>query len=327
MALFKYYDRSISVVVPIYNEADSLDPLVKRIVNIISLFDQAELILINDGSTDGSYEKVKQIALEYPSLIKLVSLRKNCGKSIALMAGFERACGHYIVMMDADLQDHPEEIPGLIEHLESNNLDAVTGWKKNRNDPITKTLPSKLFNKILQYLSGINIHDFNCGLKVFRRESLKSVVIYGQLHRFILILMAHRGYKVGEKAITHSARKYGKTKYGAKRIYHGLLDILTVFFLTRYLESPLYFFGFYGLSAILLSLPIGFYFISAHFLAVIFGWDPQWYLDKHPLWLISPILFLLGLIMIFFGLLGELITFHTISTRPFKELVEEEKGF
>lgn len=303
----------ISVVIPVYNEERALLILVERLIKVLSQFEPCEIIFINDGSTDGSPAVLEKIYEQYPEKIKVIHLRTNCGKSIALQIGFDHASAPLVVMMDADLQDSPEEIPKLIDYLYTNNYDAVTGWKKERNDSRSKTMLSKIFNIILRKLSGIKIHDFNCGLKVFRKECLDNIRLYGQLHRFILILMASYGYKVGELPVLHSSRQYGNSKYGIKRLYEGFMDFLTVFFLTRFLQSPLYFFGFYGVICILFSIIFGFFFITLHTIS-IFGDFPKGNLSEHPIWILSPVIFLCGLIFIFFGILGELIYF--LSTPP-----------
>ncbi|MBW1712189.1 MAG: glycosyltransferase, partial [Deltaproteobacteria bacterium] len=224
--------------------------------------------------------------------------------SVALQAGFDSASGRLIVTMDADLQDQPEEIPKLINHLAENNLDVVGGWKLSRQDPASKIWPSRFFNFILRRFSGLPLHDFNCGLKVLRRECLANLVLYGQLHRFLLFILAQQGFSVGEAPVKHSPRLFGQSKYRAGRLYQGLMDFLTVLLITRYLRSPLYFFGFYGLACWLASLVIGAFYATTHIISVAADW-PQGNLAEHPAWLVSPFLFLGGLVFICFGLLGE----------------------
>jgi glycosyltransferase involved in cell wall biosynthesis len=316
----KYF---ISVVIPVFNEAGSIRELVDRLLAVLKPMGSHEVIFINDGSTDDTENLLNSVQKEHSSIIKVFHLRQNCGKSIALQKGFGKATGEYVVMMDGDLQDIPEEIPKLIEALEKNNLDAVTGWRFHRKDPILKTFPSKGFNIILRWLSGLNIHDFNCGFKAFRRKCLEHFSLYGQLHRFILVFIAYYGFKVGEVKLEHSPRRFGISKYGFKRMYYGFMDILTVFFITRYLESPLYFFGKYGLITIFISLPIGIYFLVMHFLSFAVN-NPRMRLAEHPIWVISPVLFLLGFIMIFFGLIGELLTYHLLSKN--KNSIFEKTG-
>ncbi len=318
-------ENQISLVIPVYNEEKSLPILVDRIINALGSFEPYEVIFVNDGSTDNTASILEKIYEQHPEKIKIIHLRTNSGKSIALQAGFNHVSAPLAVMLDADLQDSPEEIPKLIEHLYKNNYDVVTGWKQIRNDPKRKTIPSKFFNMILRRFSGLTIHDFNCGLKVFRKECLDNIKLYGQLHRYILILLAASGYKVGEIAVLHSARKHGKSKYGAMRLYEGLMDALTVLFITRFLYSPLHFFGFYGIFSIFISILFGSVFITLHIIS-LFGNFPQGNLAEHPIWILSPIMFLCGLIFIFFGIIGELINYQSAS-RPTSKYIEKKTGF
>lgn len=317
-----------SVVIPVYNEELSLTPLVDRLIPALGDFGPHEIIFINDGSHDGTARMLDELQAEHASVIKVIHLRRNCGKSIALQAGFSVSSGGIIVMMDGDLQDQPEEIGTLIGPIEKGCLDAVTGWKAHRQDPVTKTLPSYFFNLIMQRLAGLKIHDFNSGFKAFRRECLESFSLYGQMHRFILVFIHNSGYRVGEVKVKHAPRLFGHSKFSIGRIYHGFMDILSVFFITRYLESPLYFFGMYGLAAIVVSIPVGILFLVMHFLFVfnIYG-TPLWRLTEHPLWITSPFLFITGLIMIFFGLIGELITYHQMTPFASKIPVDRQVGF
>lgn len=281
------------------------------------------MLFVNDGSTDGTLGILKDLMRLHPEAIGLISLRKNCGKALALQAGFAKARGTYVVMMDSDLQDQPEELPKLMALLEDGTYDAVTGWKKTRHDPVlAKNIPSKVFNWMLRRASGIHVHDFNCGLKAFRRECLGDVLLYGQLHRFLLVLVAHLGFRVGEVAIEHAPRRYGVSKFGAKRFYHGLMDIMSVYFITHCSGSPLHFFGIYGSLAIIASIPIAVFYFSAHLYGYMHD-KPHLMLQEHPVWLVSPIMFLLGLLMLFFGLIAEmLVQQHTPSTyfKPFVEM-------
>ncbi|MEW6264271.1 MAG: glycosyltransferase family 2 protein [Thermodesulfobacteriota bacterium] len=315
----------ISVVIPVFNEKDSVAPLTGRLLTVLTELGTHEVVFINDGSNDGTGQALEKVRQEHPEVIRVIHLRTNCGKAIALQTGFSRVRGDLVVMMDGDLQDQPEEIPKLLETMKLNGWDAVTGWKISRQDPILKIWPSRVFNLALNWLSKLNIHDYNCGLKVFRRECLSGLNLHGQMHRFIMLFIARHGFKVGEAAVEHAPRLHGESKYGLRRLFHGLMDFLTVFFITRYLESPLYFFGFYGLCAIGLSIPVGAYFIILHFHSWLVGYADG-LLPRHPLWIISPVLFLLGLIMIFFGLLGQMITHHLISPHSFQGFIERETG-
>lgn len=306
----------ITVVIPLYNEEESLGPLIARLMPVLANIGAHEVIFVNDGSSDGSLAILEDIQAAHSDVVRVIHLRINCGKAEALQAAFDHARGDLVAMMDADLQDQPEELPKLIRYLEENRLDAVTGWKEDRKDGIDKTLPSKFFNWMMCRMSGLTIHDFNCGLKLFRRPCLSGFRLYGQMHRFILVFIAHQGYRVAEIPVDHAARRFGVSKFGTKRIFHGFMDLLTVFFITRYLWRPLHFFGLYGGMAIGLSVILGAFYFVGHAYALL-GNAPAWNLSQHPLWMLSPVMFLLGVIMIFFGLLGELLTYHsTISERP-----------
>lgn len=316
----------LTVVIPAYDEAQSIGPLIDRLFSVLPELGSFEIIFINDGSTDGTEAILDQVQAGHPETVKVIHQRTNYGKAVALQTGFNHARGEIIVMMDGDLQDQPEEIPKMLALMKRNQLDMVNGWKINRQDPYSKTMPSGYFNKVMSALSGLVIHDFNCGLKAFKRECLTSFHLYGQMHRFIVYFIARRGFKVGEMEVAHAPRAYGRSKYGFKRNYHGLMDLLTVFFISRYMETPLYFFGFYGVASIALAVIIGTFFISMHFLS--FGIvTPRWHLSEHPLWITAPILFLLGLIMIFFGLLGELITYYWTANRDLTPLTARKVGF
>lgn len=311
----------ISVVIPSYNEEGSLRELVSRLLPVLEGYGHCEVIFVNDGSTDGTLPLLEELQRQHPEIIGLISLRRNCGKALALQAGFGMARGQYVVMMDSDLQDQPEELPKLMSLLENDTYDAVTGWKKTRHDPVlAKNIPSKFFNGMLRRASGIKVHDFNCGLKAFRRECLEHVVLYGQLHRFILVLVANLGFRVGEVAIEHAARRFGVSKFGAKRFYHGFMDIMSVYFLTRCGGSPLHFFGIYGSIAIILSFPIALLYFSAHIYGFMYD-KPHLLLQDHPAWLLSPILFLIGLMMLFFGLIAEMLVQQQTPSQHYKPFV------
>ncbi|MBF0605825.1 MAG: glycosyltransferase family 2 protein [Nitrospirae bacterium] len=296
---------SISVVLPVFNEVETIEPLVERLIVVLNNIGNYEILFINDGSYDGSSEIISKLVRSHPGLLKAVHFRINQGKSNALKVGFELAKNELVLMMDADLQDQPEEIPKLLHVLKEKNLDVVTGWKFNRQDPLTKTLPSRLFNGIVGRFSKIPIRDFNCGFKLIRRECLRELPLYGQLHRYILVLMANRGYRIGEVPIEHAPRRFGHSKFGTSRIFTGLMDFLTVFFLTRYVQSPLYFFGAYSMICIVFSILWGGLFLSMHFISFIMG-DQEGLLQSHPIWMLSPFMLVVGFMFLSFGLLGEL---------------------
>lgn len=316
---------TISVVTPIFNEVETLPLLTQRLMQVLPALGSWEIIFINDGSTDGSRECLSQLCSQHPDHLRAIHLRRNLGKSAALELGFSHASGELIVMMDGDLQDQPEEIPKLLAELQREDLDVVTGWKKNRHDPLSKTLPSRLFNRVVRRLSGLEIHDFNCGLKVMRRHCTAHLNLYGQLHRYMLVLLAHQGFRVGEVAVEHAPRRFGHSKYGTRRMFAGMMDLLTVYFLTRYLQSPLYFFGFYGLISLILSLVWGGFFIGMHFVSVVMDF-PAGYLEHHPLWMLSGMMLVVSLIFFSFGLIGEL-TFHLVHPSNFSSFVVKREGF
>jgi len=309
----------LSVVIPAYNEEESIGVLLDMLLPVLGSIGTHEVIFVNDGSLDGTGRVINELAKKYPGRVKALHLRINKGKSVALQYGFNHASGDLIVMMDGDLQDRPEEIPRLIKYMDENGLDVVNGWKFVRHDPLSKTLPSRFFNKVLCRFTGLDIHDFNCGLKLMKRECLQGVTLYGQLHRFLLVLIANQGYKIGELPIEHSPRRFGKSKFGSKRLYEGLFDFLTVVFLTRYLRSPLYMFGYYGIICFLIALVAAMYFLPLYVGGRLLGF-PVGGLSDHPLWLISPFMLIAGLIFICFGLLGELIFYLHSGTHLERDL-------
>lgn len=289
----------ISIVIPAYNEAESLPDLLQKIKhNVSSLKRVWEVIVVDDGSSDQTLSVLKSLRNQYPSL-KIISFRKNYGKSAALSAGFKMAKGEIVITMDADLQDDPEEIPTLISKLEVENLDLVSGWKKKRHDPITKTIPSKLFNFVTSVMTGIKLHDFNCGLKAYRQAVTKDLKIYGELHRFLPALAHWYGYKVGEVPVKHHPRKFGKTKFGISRFFNGFFDLLTVLFITRYQTSPLHIFGMMGLFVVTVGLIIEIYLTIEWFMGV--G------IRNRPLFFLGILAIIVGVQFFVFGLLGEMI--------------------
>ncbi len=289
----------VSIVIPLLNEQDSLPPLTERILTYMSGLQKSfELIFIDDGSSDRSFDILCELKRSHPE-IKIVRFRKNFGKSAALAEGFKRAEGNIVITMDADLQDDPAEIPNLIRELE-NGLDLVSGWKKKRHDPITKTIPSKLFNLTTRLLTGIGIHDFNCGLKAYRKEVIKSIPVYGELHRYLPVLAHWQGFEVGEIIVQHHARQYGRTKFGARRFLHGFFDLLTVLFITRYRHKPLHLFGSIGLLSMFAGLAILIY------LTVI--WFHGEGIGRRPLLFLGVLLMIVGVQSFSLGLIGEMLT-------------------
>jgi len=290
----------LSVVVPLFNEAESLAELsaaLRQVLEELKL--KYELIFVDDGSTDNSF-KILQEMHELHRQIKVVRLRRNFGKSAALSAGFQAATGEIIVTMDADLQDDPEEIPRLMEKVRE-GYDLISGWKKKRFDPLSKTIPSRVFNSVTAMLTGIKLHDFNCGLKAYRKELAKELSIYGELHRFIPVLAHWAGFRVGEIVVQHHPRKYGKTKFGPGRFWKGFLDLLTVLFTTRYIRQPLHLFGVWGLISFLVGLAIDVYLSIEWLLG-------RTAISNRPLFLLGIVFIIVGIQFVSIGLLGEMIT-------------------
>lgn len=239
---------TLSIVIPLLNEEESLQELHDWIASVMqSNHFLYEIIFIDDGSTDGSWEIISQLAGKNPN-VKGIRFLKNFGKSQALHAGFKQSSGDIIITMDADLQDNPEEIPGLLEMIQDKNYELVSGWKKKRYDhALTKNIPSKLFNWAARKTSGVKLHDFNCGLKAFRKEVIKTIEVSGEMHRYIPVLAKNAGFsKIGEKVVQHQARKYGKTKFGADRFINGFLDLITIWFVSKFGKRPMHLFGALG---------------------------------------------------------------------------------
>ncbi len=238
---------NVSIIVPSYNESESLPELCSWIDKVMqaNMFSY-EIIVVDDGSTDDSWSVLKELSLNN-NFVKGIKFRRNYGKSAALNRGFEKAQGEVVITMDADLQDSPEEIPELYRMITVEGLDMVSGWKQKRYDPITKTIPTKLYNWAARKASGIYLHDFNCGLKAYRKVVIKSIEVYGEMHRYIPMLSKRAGFpKIGEKVVEHQARKYGVTKFGLERFVNGFLDLMTVTFLSRFGKKPMHFFGVLG---------------------------------------------------------------------------------
>ena len=238
----------ISVIVPLYNEEESLRELHAWIQRVMTEHKFSyEIIFVNDGSTDSSWQVIEELGKKDPN-VKGIKFRRNYGKSPALYCGFKAAEGDVVITMDADLQDSPDEIPGLYKMITEDGYDLVSGWKKKRYDPLSKTLPTKLFNATARKISGIkNLHDFNCGLKAYRKDVVKNIEVYGEMHRYIPYLAKEAGFdKIGEKVVHHQARKYGHSKFGINRFFNGYLDLITLWFLAHYGKKPMHVFGFLG---------------------------------------------------------------------------------
>lgn len=298
----------LSVVVPLYNEEESLPELVAWIERVCTAQGyNYEVILVDDGSKDRSWSVITQLAKEKP-FVKGIRFRRNYGKSAALYNGFQAARGEVVITMDADLQDNPDEIPGLVSMIREEGYDLVSGWKKKRYDPVSKTIPSKFFNLTARVVTGIKLHDFNCGLKAYKRDVVKSIEVYGEMHRYIPVLAKQAGFtKIGEKTVKHQKRKYGITKFGLERFINGYLDLISVTFITRFGKRPMHLFGTFGTLMFLIG------FAAALWLGI----KKLWYLHHHipaPLVTSSPYFYLaltamiLGTQLFLAGFLGELVS-------------------
>ncbi len=298
---------NISVVIPLYNEVESLAELVAWIDRVVKRSNLSyEVIMIDDGSSDGSWAEVERLKTQYPG-VKGIKFSRNYGKSAALYCGFAEAEGEVVITMDADLQDSPDEIPELYRMVMEDGYDLVSGWKKKRYDPADKRLPSKFFNWTARIVSGIKLHDFNCGLKAYRRRVVKSIEVYGEMHRYIPILAKHAGFKrIGEKVVQHQERKYGVSKFGMERMVKGYLDLITVSFMSHFGRSPMYFFGSLGTIMFLLGGGTTVWVIADK-LYKQFNGLPLRAVTDQPLFFVAILAVILGVQLFLAGFLGELI--------------------
>ena len=289
----------LSVVIPVYNEEESLPGLFESLESVMkSLGGDYEYVFVDDGSVDGSLGVLRELHQRSPR-VKVISFRRNYGKSAALAVGFKEARGNRVVTMDADLQDDPAEIPALLKKLEE-GVDLVSGWKQSRQDPWTKTLPSKIFNAVTSFVSGLRLHDFNCGLKAYRGEVVRSISIYGELHRFIPVLASWEGYRVDEIRVRHFKRKFGKSKYGSRRFLNGFFDLITVMFVTRRALNPLHLFGRIAIVLFLVGVAPQVYFLVK--------WLAGSGLHVRPIMLAGFVMIIVSLQVASMGLIAELIS-------------------
>jgi len=290
----------LSIVIPMLNEEDSIRELSRQIVHVCSDMGKTfEIIFVDDGSIDASASVARTLHQE-DERIKLIEFRKNYGKAAALAAGFKMAAGQVVVTMDADLQDDPDEIPNLLNEIEK-GYDLVSGWKKVRHDPFLKRHTSKIYNYFTSVFSGIRLHDFNCGLKAYRAEVVKTMNIYGELHRYLPVIAHRNGYRVTEIPVKHRARKYGRSKYGVARFTRGAFDLMTITFLTRYKKRPLHLFGSWGLISSFAGTIVLLYLAAQK---VLFGA----HLSNRPLLFLGLLMVIIGVQFFSIGLLGEMIT-------------------
>jgi glycosyltransferase involved in cell wall biosynthesis len=304
----------ISIIIPLYNEEESLPELHSWIAQVMEQHQYSyEIIFVNDGSTDHSWQVIKQLQQQYPN-VKGIKFRRNYGKSPALFCGFERAQGDVVITMDADLQDSPDEIPELYEMIVNQKFDLVSGWKKKRHDgTLTKNIPSKIYNATARKVTGLKLHDMNCGLKAYRNEVIKNIEVYGEMHRYIPYLAKVAGFKkIGEKVVSHQARKFGTTKFGLNRFVNGYLDLFSLWFLAKFGKRPMHFFGFLGSVMFLLG-----------FIAVLVVGGIKWYalttgthaplVTSTPYFYLSLTTMIIGTQLFLAGFLGELISRNSME--------------
>ncbi len=290
---------SLSIVIPVYNENDSIITLLHEIQTVLSGQKNYEIIIVDDGSTDSTFTLLIKNQNFYPQLT-IIKLRKNFGKATALNAAFKFVRSEIVITMDGDLQDDPKEIPQFIAKIEE-GYDLVSGWKYPRNDPLSKILPSKIFNYLTRIITGVNIHDFNCGYKAYKKIVLENIDLYGEMHRYIPALAAWNGFKLSEIKINHRPRRFGRSKFDASRLFRGLFDLITVKFLTNYSSRPLHIFGLLGIISFLAGFIIGIYLLILKYFQHIDIGD-------RPLLLLAVLLIFIGLQFVSIGLLGEMIT-------------------
>ncbi len=313
----------ISVVVPLFNEAESLPELESWIRRVMTENNFSyEVIFVDDGSTDRSWEVIEKLSKEN-SAVKGVRFRRNYGKSPALNTGFARAKGNVVITMDADLQDSPDEIPELYRMITEDKYDLVSGWKQKRYDPLSKTIPTKLFNATARKVSGIrNLHDFNCGLKAYRRDVIKRIEVYGDMHRYIPILAKNAGYtRIGEKVVQHQARKYGKSKFGLDRFVNGYLDLLTLWFTGKFGRKPMHFFGLLGSLMFFIGI-IAVIAVGAIKLYNMSSGNPYSLVTDSPYFFIALTMMILGTQLFLTGFIGELIVRNSHKRNEYE--IEEE---
>ena len=313
----------ISVVVPLFNEEESLPELsawIKRVLNEHEL--SYEVVFVDDGSTDRSWEVIGELSKEYPE-VKGIRFRRNYGKSAALHTGFQKVQGEVVFTMDADLQDSPEELPEMRRMILEEGYDVVSGWKKKRYDPfLRKKVPTRIFNWAARRVSGIRLHDFNCGLKAYRLKVVKSVEVYGDMHRYIPVLAKGNGFKnIGEKVVQHQERKYGVTKFGMSRFINGFLDLLTVAFLTRFGKKPMHLFGLLGSAMFIIGMGIALY-LGIDKLVALARHVPQRLIADSAVFYVSLTAMIIGSLLFIGGFLGELIS-RSSSERNRYEVEEE----
>lgn len=314
----------ISVVVPLYNEDESLPELHDWIVRVMKANNFSyEIVFVDDGSKDKSWKVIESLSEKNPS-VRGIKFRRNYGKSAALQTGFEACKGDVVITMDADLQDSPDEIPDLYKRITADGFDLVSGWKQKRYDPITKTLPTKLFNWAARKMSGIKLHDFNCGLKAYRSDVVKSIEVYGEMHRYIPVIAKRAGFtNIGEKVVQHQSRKYGTTKFGLERFVNGFLDLLSISFVTKFGKRPMHFFGLLGT----LMFMLGFFaaaWLGGRKLWIVYHGGVEERVTQSPWFYIALTAMIIGTQLFLAGFIAELIGRNSPDRNNY--LIEKEVG-
>lgn len=309
----------VSIVIPLFNEAESLPELQAWIADVLTKMQKDyEIIFVDDGSKDNSWEVIKSLQIENNS-VRGIRFQRNYGKSAALNTGFQAAKGKVVITMDADLQDSPDEIPELYRLITQEKFDLISGWKKKRYDPLSKTIPTKLFNWATRKMSGIHLHDFNCGLKAYNVSVIKSIEVYGEMHRYIPLLAKWAGYtKIGEKEVQHRERKYGSTKFGLERFTNGFLDLLTITFVSRFGKKPMHFFGTLGMLFFTVGTGIAVYLLIGKYFFMKFR------MTERPLFYFGLLAMIIGSQLFTTGFLAEMVSRNSAERNNY--LVSEEIG-
>jgi len=312
----------ISVVVPLYNEEESLPELMAWIDKVMSENNFSyEVVFVDDGSNDSSWQVITSLKEKY-NTVKGIKFRRNYGKSAALNVGFETVKGDVVITMDADLQDSPDEIPTLYRRIKEENFDLVSGWKAKRYDPLTKTIPTKLFNAATRSMSGIQLNDFNCGLKAYRHDVVKTIEVYGEMHRYIPVIAKWAGFtKIGEQIVEHRARKYGTTKFGLSRFINGFLDLLTIFFVGKFGKRPMHFFGAIGAASVFIGTIMAFWLIGVKLYHIALGTSYREVTDQ-PMFYLALTAVIIGTQLFLAGFIGELVTRNASERNHY--LIEKE---
>lgn len=316
----------VSVVIPVYEEEESLNHLCEWIDRVMGENNLTyEVILIDDGSRDRTWSVISEQTSGKKNY-RGIRFSRNYGKSAALDTGFRLSSGELVVTLDADMQDSPDEIPSLLDMISNDGYDLVSGWKKKRHDPVSKTIPSKFFNFVTRKISGIKLHDFNCGLKVYRNEVVKNIRVYGEMHRYIPVIAKWQGFdRIGEKIVTHYPRKYGRTKFGFERFIHGFLDLISITFVMRFIKKPMHFFGSLGTLSFLVGLAITIWIIGHKIYQIRNHIQPIRDVTDQPLFYLALVAVIIGVQMFLTGFLAEIMALNSDKTSQYTIL--EKKGF